>query len=345
MKTSTSIVFYDSKYARGGGQVVLEDLMPRFLPTEDIHVVMPEIGLKQLRVPSEVKQHHSLWEFEQSNPHKSVVLVCNANSGMPETLRSAFRLRRTGYTVVTIAIIHNYPARVAARLATPLLARMFNHAIVVEPGLKKIAPRAFSPGWLSLNRPLRFASHNGVIERTNKAKAFGRPDHEKGLDLLPDIFKQLSNMGIDCSVALGTGFSDNTKYEHYLRERLQPWLTDSPKTADWIAPGDIFIVPSRHEAACLTAQEAMSQGALLIVSDVGLMPHMAQISTGVMTFESGNTSAGTSRAMEAVTMSPHEFEVRCKENLSVIEKQAGRWHDEVVTFIRKSAVVDNNDEQ
>ncbi|MFD5224636.1 hypothetical protein ACFWHT_03355 [Microbacterium sp. NPDC058342] len=336
-----ALMIFDPKLARGGGQVVLEDLLSHLQSEPDIHLVMPADGQQQISIPKSVNRHGSLGDYVSTlAPGEPVVMVSNANSGMPSLVKTARSMRSQGHTVHTIAIVHNYPSDPVRAFATRKFLAEFDEAIVVEPGLTSLRADALTPSWLSLRTPLQTMADfpEGRITRTLRVKSYGRPDKEKGLDFLPQIFGPLSEAGYECEVALGNGFSLDKRYGDRLRRDLAPWLTDGSRNSTWIEPGDVFIIPSRTEAACLLTQEVLSRGAFAIASRVGLMTYLSPDNVGMRTFPRGDTTTAVKVAREALEMDADRFSFECLEGVQLIEHRAGRWHEDVVrTLLERRA--------
>lgn len=171
--------------------------------------------------------------------------------------------------------------------------------------------------------------------RTGRVKCYGRPDKSKGLHLLPQIFDRLQSDGYSCEVALGNALQDQDTYRTKLATDLGPWLTDGPRTPAWIDPGDIFLVPSiSGEAACLSAQEAMSNGAFVVASRIGLMPYLSPTNQGMRTFAINDADGAVGAVREALTMPGADFSDELRGSTSYMAQRAGRWYDETVQIIR-----------
>ncbi|GAA3930653.1 hypothetical protein [Microbacterium soli] len=333
-----TVVFYDSKTGRGGGQAVLESLLMRMSDDDDVRLVMPSQGLTAVSIPPHVRTYTKFVELENDTiPGSDMLLICNTNAGMPALLRFARTLRAKSNSVRTFAIVHNYPMTLAKSAATRHFLKQFDDAVVVEPGLLSLHGDAHSPGWLSLDEPLtRSVDYiDRPIRRTGRVKSYGRPDPEKGLDLLPKIYSALTARGYTCEVALGGSLGSNRRYADQLRSSLAPWLVDGQRNSDWIDPGDVFVIASRAEAACLLAQEVLSRGAFGVVSRVGLMPYLSPDGTSMRGFAPGKTASAISAALDALTMPEEQFSAECLAGVALIEHRAGLWHDNVVNLIRQ----------
>ncbi|MGQ7310896.1 hypothetical protein ACUOFU_04245 [Microbacterium arabinogalactanolyticum] len=340
----TTVVVYDPKTERGGGQVVLENILARMAAAGlDARLVMPEEGQGKITIPDGVRTYAS-WGHVTADPSVSsrVLLVSNANSGMPALLSAAKRLGSAGRLIRSTAIVHNYPLNVRTAIATRHFLKQFDEAVVVEPGLVSLRADAQIPGWLSLNEPLSVVADytDAPIRRTGKVKSYGRPDRMKGLDLLPGIFGPLTELGYECEVAIGSGFMGDRKYVKNLRAELAPWLVDGPRNSSWIEPGDVFLIPSRFgEAACLLAQEVLSRGAFAIAGRVGLMPYLSPDGKGMRTFAVDDIDGALRAAQEALTMPGDHFADECLSGVALIEHRAGAWHEQFLELLNRHAAM------
>lgn len=327
------IVFFDSKHDRGGGQVALERLLELLAGEKDVRLVMPSDGYAAITVPPSVQHLASSSELVPGS--EPMTLVANANAAFPDLVRTARRLRGAGTPVRTVAIIHNYPQLAAKGAATKLALRFVDVAIAVEPGLRALRSDVLIPSWLSVQDGTRAAElSRTTIERTGRVKCYGRPDKSKGLHLLPTIFSRLQSDGFSCEVALGKALEDQDTYRLRLAAALAPWLTDGPRTPEWIDPGDIFLVPSiSGEAACLSAQEAMSNGAFVVASRIGLMPYLSPTNQGMRTFAIGDVKGATAALRQALTMQMSDFSEEVRGSTALMAQRAGRWYDETVRII------------
>jgi glycosyltransferase involved in cell wall biosynthesis len=328
------IVVFDSKEGRGGGQVVLESLLRRFVDSATpVALVMPAAGQRAISIPASVATFNTEKDFlDASTSGQTYLLVSNANSSLPAVVRAGKALHNKGATVRTAAIVHNYAEKLVNRVATRVLLQKIDLPIAVEPGLAAMRKDIIIPPWLSLeSAPSPLPS--GIV-RTGKVKTFARPDHSKGLHLLPAIFRLLEEKGYTGEVAVGQALQQQSSYKAQLERDLKPWAVTGSRTAAWIDPGDIFLVPSvSGEAVCLSAQEAMAQGAFVITSRVGLLSYMSPTSSGIRTFEVGDTSGAAKIIMDALTMDESEFASECRSGNAQIRDRAGLWYEHVVRLL------------
>ena len=332
------VVFFDPKSGRGGGQVVLEELLARLVGETSLALVMPIEGRDSIAIPEGVRVHNSRKDFlvavEQERP---VLLVANANASLPDLLRSARSLRRREQKVRTVAIIHNYPSSKTTERVTRWCLSHVDLPIAVEPGLTVLSANAAIPSWLSV-----IAAQERVVLKdvspTGAVKSYARPDRSKGLHLLPEIFAALETAGLTCRVALGVALDRQDSYASKLREDLAPWLESGSRNSAWIEPGDIFIVPSiAGEAACLSAQEAMSRGAIVVASRIGLMAYLSPINGGIRTFPVGDTDAATRAVLQVASWEPDVFAAQCRAASDLARDRAGRWYEEVTEMVVEQA--------
>lgn len=336
----TTLVFCDSKSARGGGQVVLEHLMGRLQGAVGMALIMPQFGYESIRVDSSVDHFTSVEDYvaRAEIDGERIVLVSNANSSLPDVYRLQTRLGRRA-DVTSVAIVHNYPEKNTKSVATRLLLKRMDTVIVVEPGLTRLSPTAVTPPWLSVYSPPQLLQP-GSFERTGRVKSYARPDRSKGLHLLPGIFAYMESQGYVCEVALGDALQAQESYGSRLRDSLSRWLVAGKRSSEWIEPGDIFIVPSiSGEAVCLTAQEAMGRGAFVVASRVGLLPYISPEGRGIRTFRAADVGHAVEVLRDVINLPRVEYLMECSDGNRAIRSRAGLWYDSVAS--RLLAIVDN----
>lgn len=333
------IVLVDTKRARGGGQVVLEELCRRLHGSVTTRVLCKQVLATKLRLPEGARAHVEVDDVVGDLAHgERIVLVSNANASLPATWKAARRLRAGGHQVSTVAIVHNYPSTWLKLLATRFWLSRIDSAIVVEPGLARLRRDAHVPAWLSVENREAIRPLEADPIAPGRVLCFARPDRTKGLHLLPSIFSELTSAGIHCEVALGAPLDGDRSYELELRKSLAGWLVEGHRGPDWIAPGDIFIVPSiSGEAACLAAQEVMARGAVVVASRIGLMGYLSPAGVGVRTFPSGDMKSAVRAVLSLVELMPEEFDAECRGAADQIASRAGRWYDDVVDLLMKDA--------
>ncbi len=327
------IVLIDPYEVRGGGQVVLEELVRGLSAgSADLLLAMPPRGRASIRVPEQVSVCN-MDQVPQFASGRNVVLVSNANASHLYTIRLARRLRASGVQCRTVAILHNYPkSRLREQVLKRILAQ-FDDAITVEPGLRCLRGDAFMPSWLAT--PLLESSTlpSGPL-RQMAIKCFARPDKSKGLHVLPDIFRQMSALGYRCEVALGNALENDLAYVESLKISLKPWLVEGFRGPEWLNPGDIFVVPSIYgEAACLSAQEAMSRGVFVVASRVGLMPYLSPTNRGIRTFQAGSAASAVAALTDVAAISTQEFDDECRAAARQIADRSGLWYAEVTAYL------------
>ena len=328
------IVFFDPKQARGGGQVVLEQLLAQLSPRASVGLVMPAVGRECLTIPSDVVQSAFVSEIIARVPDdEPLLLVANANASFPSVVHTAHRLRSRARTVSTTGIVHNYPAVSWKRQVTRHSLSRLDDAIVVEPGLLSLRRDAHVPSWMSV--PSGHAvPQAGAIAATGDIKCFGRPDRTKGLHLVPEIFSRVEKAGYRCRIALGDALDGDRRYEATLRRSLEPWLEDGTRSHTWIAPGDVFLLPSvSGETASLASQEAMARGAWVVASRVGLLPYLAPAGEAVTTFSPGDTSAAAAEIVRVQHLPTETFARRCLRSQESILARRGRWFAETTELL------------
>jgi glycosyltransferase involved in cell wall biosynthesis len=301
---------------------------------EDLVLVMPATGRDCINVPAQTLVCE-LDEADRAITSKSVVLVSNANASHLYTLRLARRLRASGASCRTIAILHNYPKNKLRERILKVILKEFDQAIAVEPGLRALRGDAITPSWLATPQTEEVMISAGSL-RQRTIKCYARPDRSKGLHILPAVFRQMSALGYVCEVALGESLENDRSYIKSLEASLAPWLVEGLRGPDWLNPGDIFVVPSIYgEAACLSAQEAMSKGVFVVASRVGLMPYLSPTNQGIRTFQAGSVPSAIAALTDVAAISAEEFDDECRAASSQIASRSGRWYREVTERLRR----------
>lgn len=330
MNLERSLVFVDNKKARGGGQVALEALLAACVARVATTLVMPLEGSAAIRIPEGVRLETDLRSALSDQCGSATTVVANANSALPQVVHAVARLDRQRRRVVsTAAIVHNYPTELAKAVATRVLLKRIDAVYVVEPGLTRLRSDAIIPPWLSIRADDAVLTQPRV-ELSGRVKSFGRPDKEKGLHFLPELFRRLEPSGWTCEVAIGDSLEGDIRYEEQLRKQLKPWLVDGPRTMSWVEPGDVFVVPSKTEAVCLSAQEALARGAFVVASRVGLMPRLVPPGQSLRTFPVGETRKAAELIEDVRGMTPEAFSKACVEGSGVIAARRGAWYEFMV---------------
>jgi glycosyltransferase involved in cell wall biosynthesis len=109
-------------------------------------------------------------------------------------------------------------------------------------------------------------------EGSVKIVAHGRLHQKKGYGVLVDAIALLSREGIDCSCRIAGEGPEREKLQAQIeRENLKekivlPGWTDC--VADFLAPGDIFVLPSFQEDFPLAVLDAMASGMPIVASAI-----------------------------------------------------------------------------
>lgn len=331
------IVFVDPYERKGGGQVVLERMLAHLNPAvlPPVVLCMPPDGRAGLDVPPwvlPVDDLHRLRAHVAGRSH--ALLVSNANASHLPTLRVARHLRSRGTTVATLAVVHNYPRSRAREVALRAILAAFDETVFVEPGLLRYRPTGRVLPWLAAELPRGVTEvHDAGARRTGDVKIFARPDPEKGLHLLPRVLPHLEALGLRCSVALGTSMRPEGRYAARLRLDLAPWLATGPRSASWLAPGDIFLSTSLSETTCLAVQEAMLRGAFAVASRVGLMPYLEYNRGNVTTFAAGSAPDCVRAVRELLDLDDEQFSAAVARGATGIRERQGLWYREVGRLI------------
>ena len=330
---NAAIVFIDRKPARGGGQVVLEQLLRRLPAGGQYHLIgHPDVS-SILDVPHGVTIHSTVRGVVSSVASGRVQVVANATSDFGFTLRAARQISRAVPAQVdTFAILHNYPKDALRSALTRAFLTRFDRTVVVEPGLLRLAPRADVPLGSrrspipSLSPCVRSAEWSSVsLDPISSRVWISFPRYSRAS--IQRVFSAWWRWAMPSMATRTTSVGS--------AEALSPWLVPGKKRGpDWIDPGDIYLVPStRGEAACLSAQEAMDRGAGVVASRVGLMPYLMPSNGAVRTFKRGDTSQAASSVMELTRLSSSAFVRACEANRQAIRERSTFWYDYTIDAI------------
>ncbi|MDR0959399.1 MAG: glycosyltransferase [Propionibacteriaceae bacterium] len=333
---SDIIIFVDRKQAKGGGQVVLEQLISNKIFENSIVYLLTSNELsKKMIIGKNVKIFFSadrIFEDIRSYPNNMTVALCsNTNSDLQGVARLAKKIRDNGRPVKLISIVHSYPRNIFYRKITKFLQSQYNICLSVEPGISCSLPVTDNPPWLSI---CEAGPQVNSAMPTRKVKTFARPDRVKGLDIVPDIYRSLEEKGLICRVALGESIDGDTKYEKYIRRSLSPWLEEFGKGPDWVEAGDIVLIPSLSETACLTAQEVISRGAYVVSSRVGILPYLFPEGGSIQTFPAGDISGALAAFNNVLSLDENQFCTACVTSSRIISSRAGLWYKYVANRLQ-----------
>lgn len=327
------ILFIDTHTVKGGGQVVLEQLIKQLVSEQHSRtgLLMPEAGLAGLELPGACLQFVEFGDIASAlSRDESIVLVANANRAFPYTLKLSKKLKRLGYDVTTVAIVHNYSVTFLKRAIVSISLVAFDVVFVVEPGLRRFSKKAICPAFLAPIAEHSVLDSKEPLALTGSIKSYGRPDPSKGLHLLAGAYPVLQEMGFECRVAFGQSIEKKWKYTRRLKRALEPWLEPNYKTSDWIEPGDIFLVPSTAgETVCLAAQEAMLNGAYVITSDVGAMAYLTPEGGGHSVTPMGDFKAIVREVGRIQSLSDITLDKEIRRSAEQIKRRSGIFYQEV----------------
>ena len=308
------VLFVDQYAGLGGGQVVLLELLRRLEGRVDRVLSAPPGPFRDAAVALGVRLGDDVGGASR--------VVVNGARPLPRVIS------KTRHVPVTF-VLHSQPA-------TPL-RRAVLRACLPWVEVLPVAGRGRRPGWLPAPplgldavspRPLQDSDFR-PWPRT--VKAFGRLDPVKGLDLLAEVLPGLQQRHPDLAVELAVRSSlegRSPAYEEGTRRALGPWLVEGERSASWFGPGDLVVIPSRSEAVCLTAQEAMAAGAVVVGPDTGDLPDLVPLR-----FRPGDASSLSEAVEKALALSPEQAAATAREGQRVVQERAGRWYDWAVEHL------------
>lgn len=115
----------------------------------------------------------------------------------------------------------------------------------------------------------------------------GRFDHQKGLDILLDAFKQIDTANMQLDI-IGAPVISTTKIpEKHGNINFHGWLNNTA-IANFYRVANAVIVPSRWEGFAIVPLEAMSFGCSVVSSDATSLPEQVKHGETGLIFESEN---------------------------------------------------------
>lgn len=213
-------------------------------------------------------------------------------------LRTGERFAVTKSSAV-ICVSKWYAERLAERYGrTPIV-------IPNGPGLVGLAPRANSPYLDSLG-----------VERQRYLLFVGRLVPDKRVE---DLLAAARVLGDEPLVVVAGDTSDSDAYAHSLRSAagkkvLLPGYVYGQDLADLYAGADVFVLPSGVEGLPISALEAMSFGAPVVMSSIPANVELAGDGASALTYPVGDVSA-LARAIEDARTRRDELRARALARL------------------------------
>jgi len=117
---------------------------------------------------------------------------------------------------------------------------------------------------------------------------------------------------------------------------LRDFAVEGERDAGWFQPGDLVVVPSRSEMACLTAQEAMARGAVVIASRVGDLEEIIEDGRSGLVVEAGDVPQLRATIEQALRMPEDDFLTLARAGRARARERAGAWQGAFVSFLSRN---------
>jgi len=294
-------------------------------------------------LPSDLSgQHPEVGNLLQSY---DVIINCHAAA----VLHDFAGLRRSGIVTVNYVHLIEY-TQTGSAMGHPILCLAFEHGTdIVAACSHQIADQMNA---LGIPREKVIAVPNGpgivlspaavaqtLAERDNRAEGplrvlyFGRLDEQKGVDRLVEVVRELH---IDEKAfvirIVGGRVIDKADEVFDLPVLVEPPVFDDVAIADLYSWADVLIMPSRYEGLPLAIIEAMSLGAVPIVTDVGA------VSEAISDGEDGFVVSGSDVAKEMLVilrrLADDRTELRRLSQQAARAAAARSWEGATVDLVR-----------
>jgi glycosyltransferase involved in cell wall biosynthesis len=340
------IVFVDHYGTLGGGQFVLLELLRelRSKPASPpVAVVCPPGAL------AEAVAAEGAFAAPADAPGARLELldrefgisrvVVNGLRWLPGVL--AWRSTRSdrGRAADVFFVQHSAPGTAARRAVARVLLRRVDRVIPVASTTARRANLVEVPPLGLTSARYDSLAARRHHEGAKSVKAFGRLDRVKGLDLLASALPTLSERhpSLRFDVAVAPPLERRSgRYAAKTYERLRPYLVEGPRDATWFEAGDVVVVPSRSETACLTAQEAMAAGAVVVAAGVGDLPFLIEDGVSGFLFAPGKADALVAATERALSASPDELAEIAARGRASAGARAGAWYAGVCDLLADS---------
>jgi glycosyltransferase involved in cell wall biosynthesis len=244
------------------------------------------------------------------------------------------RLRGAETRVAFVA--HSNPSTRAKAAVLKLLARGVDAVVPVAasqwlPGRGVVVP----PLGLRTKEILSPAEvQAGLNTRSRVVKAMGRSDRVKGLDVYLEAARHVhESSGLTFQLATAPGIEGDSAYEAFLAQSETAVERVGARNIEWIQPGDVVVVPSRDETACLLAQEAMARGAAVVASAVGdIAEYVVDGENGVLVHPDDPLALATA-LMELAQVGDAQYAQLCRAAHETMVARADGWYDSVTQIL------------
>ncbi len=344
----TSILLLDQTGAVAGGQVVAANLLEHLLtrtpsvrcavaaPDGPIHARFAAVTGLSTASPATAGQ----WLVICRRAARSQDwVVANSPKVLPWALLVKVLARLARRSTRVAFVVHANPSTRSRRVVLAALSRGADAVLPVA--VTQWSPRRATLPPLGLRSQEVLPAH--VVEqrlalRQRIVKAMGRRDRVKGLDVYLEAVRELgAQPGWAFELATVPGLDGDLDHEAALLRQDGPVTHVGTRDARWIAPGDIVVVPSRDEAACLLAQEAMARGAVVVASAVGDVALFVEDGVTGLLVPPGDPVALAGALRRLVQLPEPEIAALCRRAREAALLRADRWYDEVAHTLTGAA--------
>lgn len=338
MLSGPRIILLDQYEEIGGGQVVLIELARQLVASRaEVYVVCPSGPLADACTaagathlvgvsPRSASTLRAAWSLVSLRPTK---VIANGGKVLPlavvvRLLASLARVRLT-----TAYVNHSSGGTWLRRTVIGSLARMVDAEIPVAGSFPRKVNSLDAPP-LGLSRAVATAIEEGCAPSGQRSiKAMGRADPMKGFDVLAEALALVGEDARDATfVALAPSLEGRKPdYERQLRQSLWKRLVEGRRTSSWFEPGDIVVIPSRYgEAVCLTAQEAMLSGCLVVAPPIGDLALLVRTGATGFSFRPGDAQS-LANSIEAAWSLPDADVARVvARSRQAAKERVGGWY-------------------
>jgi hypothetical protein len=346
----SGLIFLEQYGGMGGGQVVLVELLRRLSPAAPCTVLAPDGRLHEVIHATCAGVTTGAWQpssrggslrlLAAAAAGPRCVLVVNGQRALLPALGVKLWRRVRWHQTHIVLIAHSMPATAVRRVVLRTASRWCDTRILVARCLRPAVAAPALP--LSLGvRPADLPADDVVapLRSRPRVKAMGRCDPVKGLHLFPAAVRLLRDSGRCEAVEflLAVSPSLESPGRDVVVEGDDVVEVVGPRSMDWVDPDDVLVVPSLSEAACLTAQEAMARGALVVAAEVGDVPEFVEDGRTGFLFRAGDPADLADAVARAMALTAAERVAMRAAARAAVEHRAGPWYDAVVDLLTELA--------